>query len=680
MRPAAVSAVSLFALMLAAPALAQQGEVVIRANRFAAYQGDAAFTAINLTRDELGRAGIDESLKRETQAALFRRQSSLTANPTVQGVGLRAIGPSGAGRALVTLDGVPQNDPFGNWVIWAALPQDAITHVHVVKGAGGGAYGAGALTGVIDLSLQPPQPGAVMVSGTVGDSGNVSGEAGFTVGPFSLHYADQTLHGDSPVRGSQRGAADIGSYGRDHSLFANGQFSLCKTADCGELAIMAGSYDSRRDTGLKGATATSTGDQVAISLTKQPDATHDGWRVQAWHRDSGLSNTSVSVAAGRTATTLANNQVATPATGDGVNAALRHQAGGTEWEVGFDARLNDGESREYYKYVSGTPTRYRVSGGKTSLAGIYAEGSQTLGRTLLSGAVRVDEWRAFDGHRNETDTATGLSTLALSPADQKQTISSARLGASYAITDAVSGRIAAYSGFRPPSLNELYRPFRVGNDVTESNSGLKPETLTGAEIGLRAGNAARFVDVDVFANTLKDPITNVTVAVGPFTSPTAGFIPAGGSLRQRQNVGEIRAYGLEARGRYPLNDTVALTGSATLTHASVAKASPTVNGLRPAEAPQVAASLGLEAGLRKAIIHADIAYEGDTYDDDLNTLRLKASRNVSLSVDYPLAQHLTVTAAVYNALDDRIQITHAGDGTIGYDTGRMVSIGLTYRR
>ncbi|MBW8735312.1 MAG: TonB-dependent receptor plug domain-containing protein, partial [Asticcacaulis sp.] len=404
-------AISLIALVWAAPALAEPAEVVVRASRLAAYQGDQAFAATNLDRAALDGPSLDQSLKRETQASLFRRQSSLTANPTVQGIGLRAIGPSGAGRALVTLDGVPQNDPFGNWVIWAALPEDEITHAHVVKGAGGGAYGAGALTGVIDLSLQPPQPGAAFVSGVAGERGSSDAQAGVTLGPVALYAAGRTLHGNVPVH-SGRGAADVATFGRDRALFAHTQFPLCKDDGCGELAIMAGSYDSRRDTGLSAATATSSGDQVAVSLTHQPDAQNPGWRLQVWHRDSDLSNVSVAVAAGRTATTLANTQVATPARGDGFNAVLRRKSGGIEWEIGADGRRFEGESREFFRYISGSPTRYRVSGGSETVSGLYAEGSRDFGRTLISAAIRADIWKTMDGHRSENDTATGAQTLA----------------------------------------------------------------------------------------------------------------------------------------------------------------------------------------------------------------------------------------------------------------------------
>ena len=667
-------AVSLIALCVAAPALAGPTEVIVHSSRLSAYQGDRAFASVSLDRNALDGASLDQSLKREVQAALFRRQSSLTANPTVQGIGLRAIGPSGAGRALVTLDGVPQNDPFGNWVVWAALPDDGITHAHVVKGAGGGAYGAGALTGVIDLSLQPPQPGASFASATAVEGDSSDTRAGVTLGPIALYAAGRTLRGDIPVRAG-RGAADVATFGRDRTVFAHTQLPLWG----GDLAIMAGSYDSRRDTGLNGATATSSGDQVAVSLTRQPGVRELGWRLQAWHRDSDLSNISVSVAAGRTGTTVANSQVATPATGDGFNAALRRKSGGIEWEIGADGRRFDGESREFFRYISGSPTRYRVSGGSETVSGLYAEASRDFGRTLLSGAIRADIWKTQDGHRGESDTATGVQTLALAFRDRSGTVVSGRLGATHDF-GGMTGRVAAYTGFRPPSLNELYRPFRVGNDVTDANADLRPENLTGAELGVRSGDTRRFVDIGIFANRLDHPITNVTLATGPFTSPTAGVIPAGGTLRQRQNQGQIRAYGLEARSRYELSDAFALEGALTMTHARVARAGPAVNGLRPAEAPDYAGSLGLEAHLARATVHADMVFEGQTFDDDLNTLPLKASRNLSLRVDYPLLRQVTLTAAVTNALDAAIPITHAGDGTIGYDTGRRIGIGLVWRR
>src|SRR6476619_247268 len=50
---------------------------------------------------------LDIALRQIPALSLFRRQSSVSTNTSGQGVSLRSIGASGAGRALVTLDGVP---------------------------------------------------------------------------------------------------------------------------------------------------------------------------------------------------------------------------------------------------------------------------------------------------------------------------------------------------------------------------------------------------------------------------------------------------------------------------------------------------------------------------------------------------------------------------------------------
>ena len=65
---------------------------------------------------------LDDRLRQVPGFSLFRRTSSVVANPTTQGVSLRAIGSTGASRTLVLWDGVPLNDPYGGWVYWTRVP------------------------------------------------------------------------------------------------------------------------------------------------------------------------------------------------------------------------------------------------------------------------------------------------------------------------------------------------------------------------------------------------------------------------------------------------------------------------------------------------------------------------------------------------------------------------------
>src|SRR5688500_12662315 len=144
-----------FAVMSAGAAAAAEPpiESVTITARVPAPVGSEVFSGARLDAEDLrGVPQLDAALAQVPGLSLFRRNSSLSANPTTQGVSLRSIAPSGAGRALVTLDGVPQNDPFGFWVIWSALPSEALAGAEIVRGAGAGPYGAGALTGVISLS------------------------------------------------------------------------------------------------------------------------------------------------------------------------------------------------------------------------------------------------------------------------------------------------------------------------------------------------------------------------------------------------------------------------------------------------------------------------------------------------------------------------------------------------
>jgi outer membrane receptor protein involved in Fe transport len=134
------------------PPPAELAEIVVAGARLPPVASEAAFSVIRLDDEDLrGQKRLDEALATVPAVSLFRRTSSLSANPTTQGISLRAIAPSGAGRTLVTLDGVPLNDPFGGWVVWSQVPTESLSGLDIVRGAGAGPYGAGALTGVIQL-------------------------------------------------------------------------------------------------------------------------------------------------------------------------------------------------------------------------------------------------------------------------------------------------------------------------------------------------------------------------------------------------------------------------------------------------------------------------------------------------------------------------------------------------
>ncbi len=669
----------------AAPPPAAVQTVIVTAARLPPAPGDAAFSIIQLTPEQLqAQPRLDLSLQQVPGISLFRRTSSAAENPTTQGITLRSIAPSGAGRALVTLDGVPQNDPFGGWVIWTSLPAESLEGATVVRGAGAGPYGAGALTGVISLD-ELSRPGAVNLDISGGELGEVRG-AGATVqslgGTTSLFLSASGEHSDGwvPTDGLA-GPADDAVTLNDYNGSARIQTEIGRAV----LAVRGGAYHEDRSAGLVGANSSATGETGSVTLAAQPAANELGYRLQAWIRHSEFSNTSVSTPPSRLFTTPANNQYATPATGWGANAAMRGETGSLVWEAGADIRGASGEDQELFKYVAPNFTQRRIAGGRTLVAGAYVEGTWAPGDWLITGGGRIDGWWTMDGHRTETLISTGATTFQSNPPDRSGAVPTGRIGVKRELGGGVYFRSAAYAGFRAPTLNELYRPFRVGNNVTEANSALTPERLYGVEGGFGGLNGRVTWEATGFYNRLKNAVTNVTIGTGPGTFPQfpgAGFIPAGGILTERQNAGTINASGVEADAAFHISEALKFRAAADYTHARVdgGSVAPQLTGKMPAQAPAFTATGGVELqATRRLNVRADLRYESSRWDDDLNTVHLGPATRVDAHAGWTFAPGGEFYVEATNLLNAQIPTANTS-GVVAYDEPRVVRIGVSFRR
>ena len=650
--------------------------VVVRAARLPEPAGDGAFSIVRLDPAALrGADRLDEALDSAPGFSLYRRTSSLGANPTTQGVSLRGIAGSGASRALVTLDGVPQNDPFGGWVIWTGLPPESISGALLVRGAGAGPYGAGALTGVVALEQPTHIDGGATGDVAIGDLGYqraaAIGEIDQGPARLFLDASGESSDGWIPVIHG-RGAADRPLSLHDWNAAERTQVDLGSAV----LTERIAGYDEVRGAGTLFAASSAQGLQSSLSLLDAPSDGGLGWRLQGWVQSSGLANSSASVSANRATATLADNQYATPAVGFGLNAALRRAQGENSWELGADLRDDDGESRERL-YNQGKPTGDRFAGGGEYVLGAYAEFSRSLAPFLLTGGLRLDGWGDYASKLIQT----GASALDQHPPGRSGVTPTARAGIRRDLSGALYWRAAAYAGFRPATLNELHRPFRVGNDVTEANPGLTPERLYGGETGL-GGQGAFVWDADIFYNQLVNAVTNVTLGKGPGVFPLAGFVPAGGTLYERENVGAVNAYGVEGEADRAFGPRLELRCAFTYTHARVdgGGAAPQLTGLRPALTPTATVTGALTwQVLSRLSLSGDARYESDRFDDDLNTRRIKAGTGVDARASWRLARSAEAYIAADNLLGADLQVGHSAANVVTYDAPRMVRVGVRFR-
>ena len=116
----------------------------------------------------------------------------------------------------------------------------------------------------------------------------------------------------------------------------------------------------------------------------------------------------------------------------------------------------------------------------------------------------------------------------------------------YRISDRVSVWGSVSGGFRAPTLNELYRQFRVGALLVLANNQLGPENLVGGEAGV---NLIATENVTVrgtwYINGIENPVSNVTI---------------GTNTQQRQNLGRTKVQGFQTDAEYRLGTRVARRG------------------------------------------------------------------------------------------------------------------------
>ena len=647
------------------PAAAQ--DIVVTGRGLEEAVGERVYDTVVIGRDRLtGSASgrIDDILRDVPGLQYFRRSDARSANPTSQGVTLRALGGNASSRALLLLDGVPQTDPFGGWINWPAYDPERLGAVRVTRGGGTGANGAGALAGTIELySADPAQLEGLRASLYGGSRHSMDARlgAGAALGAGLASLSASYSRGDGfiPVIAEQRGPVDRPSPYEQASLSLRAVAPLF--ADI-ELQASGLYFLDRRERGTAFTANDTEGADAALRLVGSGAWP---WSALFYVQTRDYYNSFASVADARDAVSRASEQVSVPSTGTGFRFEIRPPlARNVELRLGADWRRTAGETHELYAFSNGAARNGRVAGGVSSNGGAFAELGSEHGGLTLSGGARIDRWTINDGRLDERVLATGAMLNAIDYPDRGGWAPTARAGFAYRALDALTFRGAAYLGWRLPTLNELYRPFRAGNETTRANAALDPERLRGIEAGLdyRPLSTAR-IGITVFTNRLDDAIANVTL--GP-------------ALRQRQNLGAVSVQGIEIDARLSIG-AWSLSGGYAYNDARVRNSGPDLSGLRPAQTPRHSASATLQwHGLASARAALTARYAGSQYEDDLNEMRLPDALTFDAAASVRLTPAVGVAVRAENIADARVVAGISDGGIIERATPRTLWIGLTF--
>ena len=652
------------------PLKAPSQQVQVTAYRSPVAELESPVSTRVLTEAEMQRAAagsLDGVLRMVPGFDLFRRSSSLVANPTTEGVSLRGLGSTAASRTLVLLGDVPLNDPYGGWVHWEELPALAIGRVEVVRGGVSDLYGSSAVGGVVQISTAPllaeqskSPPAELALGSSYGAEAQNENNARLRTerGRWAGMAAAEAIGTDgyTLVAPNLRGPVDVRSNVHAQDALVLGERRLGAPGSGDGVWLRGNVLNEKRHNGTP-----LTGN--ATRLWRYAAGLDRGdWQGRAWGSAEHFRQNFSSVALGRGSERL-TRFVFDPA--DELGAALRwHGALLPDWVLLAGADVRD---------VRASDTEYPVTGVVTDTsarqtdAGGYGESLWTPGPWLVSASARLDRFRNADAANYLL--ATGAKTPLPSI---EQTVVDPRAGVSLRLLQNLALSASAFRAYRAPTENELYRTGQVGQQTTLSNPSLRAERTTGWETGLAGEAPARYGAswrVSYFWNEVNRPITALTLS----TTPTATTL-------MRENLGQLRSRGVFGDLSIHPAGWLAVTGGYQFAKATVTRFAPepALIGKWIPQSPRNTGTLQMTANRRRwGLLSVQARASGRQFDDDANAYVLHGFWRFDVYASHSFGPRWEVFMSVENLLDRSIDVGRTPIRTLG--TPQLASVGVRLR-
>ncbi|MBL8180663.1 MAG: TonB-dependent receptor [Blastocatellia bacterium] len=601
----------------------------------------------------------DDVVRQSVGFSTFRRTSGRSSNPTTQGVSFRGIGSSGASRAAVLLDGVPLNDPFGGWVQWERVPLIGIEQVEVLRGGASSLYGNYALSGAINIIPRKPAREHAFSADAFLGSQDTFGASAFGGRSFRNFGADLSAtifqtRGYRPVDIAIRGPVDGFAGVRFSSV--SGRFSQVIEKN-NSLFVRPSYFGEVRTNG----TGLQTNRSHIRSIVIGGDHRFSSDIRLEWRAFGGsqiYDQTFSTINGPRTAESL-NRIQRVPSQNIGASAIVSFSIGDHSVVSGADARQVRGASDEI-GFAGGLVTTKIGSGGRDSGIGVFVRDAFRLNdRVSLIGGVRFDHWRSARGISSSLTVSTG-QTSVIEFQDRAEMSVNPQLALIASINDSVSVYASGSSSYRSPTLNELYRSFRVGNVNTLANAELRAESSRNLESGVTLRRRVFGLRVAAFWASVDRPIANVTLSVTPTLI-----------TRQRRNMGRTRSAGFEFE--FDANyKRFKLSAGYQFVDPKIVEfiADPTLVGLRVPQVARHQATFQLRHELPKWTFAVQGRASGEQFDDDQNQFRLEPYIQIDL-----FASRRFGSTSIYAAIENVTNSKYS----IGRTPIRSLSSGATIR-
>lgn len=540
------------------------------------------------------------------------------------------------------------------WVYWGRIPREDVNAIEVLRGGGSSLYGSDALSGVLNLTPQRVPGNLISAELSAGSASTADGSVAtsWALKSWTLATSGEFFRtgGYILVPPDQRGEVDTEA----NSYHGTGLLTARRKLSTGDFFITGDFYDEARNNG----TPLTTNDTQIAELSGGLNLLTPLASIELRGYGSGQSynQTFSSVAANRNSETLTRAQHV-PAQQAGGSMTFSRQAGKSNLLVGgVDDRFVRGFSNET-AFAASLATSLVDSGGLQQRFGAFLQDSIRLHpRLMFTVGGRYDNWDNYRAHSSTAPLVASIKPSFTAFPDVSDHAFSPRAALLFRASDRITLTASTYRSFRTPTLNELYRSFRLGNVLTLANSQLQAERLTGVEGGANFFLSGTRIHTSFFWMQISDPIANVTLTTTPALI-----------TRERENLGRTRSRGVEADATWHVRRLDIIAGyqfvDAVVTNFS---ANPVLVGL---EVPQVAPhqfTLETRYIMSNGWTFATQARASShQFDDDLNQFPLDSFFQLDAYVSKRLRSGIDVFAAVENLTDSRIQVAKTPTLNVG---------------
>lgn len=637
-------------------------QMVVTASRTETRVSETAASVVMLSREALlatAAVMLDDALRQVPGFSLFRRSGSRTANPTTQGVSLRGVGASGASRAVVLSDRIPLNDPFGGWVYWGRVPRESVGRVEVVQGGASSLYGTDALGGVVNFIPRDTSQSALSFEASYGNqqTPDVSLFAGGRKNGWGAQLSAEAFHTDGYilVDEPERGLVDTKA-GSERSTV---ELTLDRSfADRGRVFVRGSIFGESRENGTPLQTNRTHIRQLAVG-GDWASALAGAFSARVYAGAQVYDQDFSAIAADRNSETLTRSQ-RVPAQQTGFMVQWSRPAGSIQTlTAGVDWREVRGASDELV-FIAGNLTSSIGVGGRERTLGVFAQDILRITpRWLVTVGLRGDRWRNYDALSSTRPLAQPGPGSVTEFADRTETAFSPRVSVLHRLTENVSLFASGTRAFRAPTLNELYRSFRVGNVLTLANVDLQAERLTGAEAGANItalNNRLNVRGVFFWANVVRT-VANVTLEVTPALI-----------TRQRQNLSRTQSPGVEVEADARISSSLNVSAGYQFVNATVVSfpPNPSLEGLLIPQVPRHQFTFQARySNPRIVTFGLQGRASSEQFDDDQNLLPLGAYFTLDAIVSRRLTSAVEVFGAFENLTGQRYEVGKTPVTTLG---------------